>query len=98
MRRKHNPHVALLSLLLLALLVTWICGGCSNDTDADPAVETTVESSRFAIEVHKAGKLDFVTVITDKDTGASYLFYKSGYGGGLTKLDGIDKTGTTEGG
>lgn len=81
MRRKHNPHVALLALLVLAFIVTWICNGCSKEADVTPA------TARFTIEVHKAGELNFVTVITDTDTGASYLFYKSGYAGGLTKLE-----------
>lgn len=83
MSRKHNPLVALLALLLLALIVTWICTGCSKETDAEPEVV----SNRFTIEVHKMNAIDFATVITDTDTGVSYLFYKSGYGGGLTKLE-----------
>ena len=29
MRRKHNPMVALVALILLATILVWICAGCS---------------------------------------------------------------------
>jgi hypothetical protein len=83
MRRNHNPLVALLELLLLALIVTWICGGCSVRTEA--ATEKTVD--RFTTKFAGNG----CTIITDNDTGVQYLYYRNGAGSsggsGLTKLE-----------
>lgn len=84
MRRKHNPLVALLALLLMALIVTWICGGCA--VHADAATKKTVD--RFTVEY--AGNQ--CSIITDNETGVQYLaFEKSssafGRGIGLCKLE-----------
>lgn len=83
MRRNHNPYVALLALLVLALIVTWICGGCAVRTEA--ATNKTME--RFTEEY--AGNDCFI--ITDNETGAQYLAYvrytNYGQGIGLTKLE-----------
>lgn len=76
MQRKHNPYLAILALLLLALIVTWICGGCSVHADA---AEKKVE--RFTVEY--AGNC--LSVITDRETGVQYLLYRetSNYGKGI---------------
>lgn len=83
MRRKHNPLVALLALLLLALIVSWICGGCAVRTEA--ATEKTAD--RFTTEYAGNG----CTIITDNETGVQYLYYRNGAGSsggsGLTKLE-----------
>jgi hypothetical protein len=77
MNRKHNPMVALGALILLAVVLTWICTGCSAEAEA------AEEASRFTTEY--VGNR--CTIITDNETGAEYLYYK-GYGaGGLTKLE-----------
>lgn len=82
MRRKHNPYLALAALLLLALIVSWICGGCSVRADA---AEKKVE--RFTVEY--AGNC--CSIITDHETGIQYLLYKEtsnyGKGVGMTKLE-----------
>jgi hypothetical protein len=80
MRRKHNPLVALLALLLLALIVTWICGGCSVHAEASE----TESTPRFTVE--NAG--NFLKIITDNQTGEQYLaYYQYNTGIGLTKLE-----------
>ena len=83
MRRKHNPLVALLALLLLALIVTWICGGCAIET----AAARSETPPRFAVEY--AGNQ--CSIITDNETGVQYLLYREttnyGNGIGLCKLE-----------
>ena len=80
MRRKHNPYVALLALLLLAFIVTWICNGCAVETEA--ATEKTVD--RFIVEYFGDG----IEIITDNQTGDQYLAYRIYHTGiGLTKLE-----------
>jgi uncharacterized protein YceK len=67
MRRKHNPFVALLALFLLALIVTWICNGCSVESD----IEETDPTTRFTVEY--AGNQ--LRIVTDTETGVQYLAY-----------------------
>ena len=86
MRRKHNPLVALLALLLLALIVTWICGGCS--VDDNPAPNYMIEPGRFTTEeTFRSGPYRGF-VLTDTETGAQYLFIYNGGGIAMTKLEG----------
>lgn len=83
MRRKHNPYLALAALILLALIVTWICGGCA--VEADAAVEK--KADRFTME----GAGSHCSIITDHETGVQYLMYREGNlegrGIGLCKLE-----------
>ena len=80
MRRKRNPYVILAALLLLAVIVTWICGGCAVHTEASEAKPTP----RFTVEY--AG--DFFKIITDNQTGEQYLaYYQYNTGIGLTRLE-----------
>lgn len=84
MRRKHNPLIALLSLLLLALILTWVCGGCAVQTEA----AETEPAPRFTTEYGG----NRCTIITDNQTGVQYLFYyfpdmTGRAGGGLTRLE-----------
>ena len=81
MRRKHNPWVSLVALLLLVTLLVAICTGCGV-TEAEAE-----EPDRFTVtEAEKIGKISFALIITDKETGVQYLYVKNGYGGGLTVL------------
>ena len=81
MCRKHNPLVALLALLLLALILTWICGGCSSVTAE--ATETDEHMPRFTIEIVGLN----IRIITDNETGVQYIAYGNTYGLGLTRLE-----------
>lgn len=81
MNRKHNPLVSLVALLL-ALLLVIICAGCGAREDSRP-------SARFTIEHHAMdGSVMGCYVITDAETGAQYLAYKTTYGLGLTAMQG----------
>lgn len=81
MNRKHNPWVALVALLLLVTLLVTICTGCSV-TEAEAE-----EPKRFTVvETEEIGTFSNIAIIADNETGAQYLFVKSGYGAGLTVL------------
>ena len=75
MNRKHNPLVALVALLVLALLV-----GCTSDDEA----KTT--SERFHFEHMESNSPKAVYIITDKETGVQYIYISDSYGSGLTVL------------
>lgn len=78
MRRKHNPRVALVALLLLAFIMTWICGGCAVQAEA-------AENYYARFTTDFAGTN--IRIITDNETGVQYLAYGNTYGLGITKLE-----------
>jgi len=43
------------------------------------------ENKRFE-KVYTQGTLENIEIIVDKETGVNYMFYQSGYAGGLTPL------------
>ena len=83
MNRNYKTHVALVSLLILAIIVSFVCNGCAVETNAMP--HQTME--RFTKEY--AGNDCFI--ITDNQTGVQYLAYVEmsnyGRGIGLTRLE-----------
>ena len=48
------------------------------------------EDKRFEI-VYTQGVANSIRIIVDKETGVNYLFYQSGYAGGMTPL--LDREG-----
>lgn len=78
MKRTHNPMLALVALVLLALILAFTCTGCHVEAEA---AEETKPAPRFTAEY--AG--NFCTIITDNETGVQYLAYN---GHGLVKLEG----------
>ena len=48
------------------------------------------KEERF-VRVYSQGKIDYVEILVDKETGVNYLYRQSGYSGGLTPL--LDKDG-----
>ena len=88
MRRKHNPIVSLAAFLLLAIILVLVCAvsaGCAAETEAD---ETEKTPDRFTIEVatNNGEAHHHTVIITDTETGAQYLYFKSMNSGGLTLL------------
>ena len=82
MQRKHNPYVALVALMLIAIITVWICAGCHAET------EDTEQNQRFTVETHSvAGHV--LQIITDNENGVQYLFYsyRNTDAGGITKLE-----------
>lgn len=83
MNRNYKPHIALVALLVLVLIISFVCNGCAVETDA--AVMETKE--RFTEEW--AGRN--ITILTDNETGVQYLVYSEytnhGRGVGITRLE-----------
>ena len=48
------------------------------------------QEERF-VRIYSQGKIDYVEILVDKETGVNYLYRQSGYSGGLTPL--LDKDG-----
>ena len=80
MNRNYKPSVALVALLILAIIISFVCNGCAIETEA-------AAKDRFTREY--AGQDCFI--ITDNETGVQYLAYVEmsnyGRGVGLTKLE-----------
>lgn len=82
MNRKYNPFVSLVALLLAAVILVLTCTGCTVRASWDDAETNTAPRFTYEYVDHRC------TIITDNQTGVQYLYYASGYGGGLTKLEG----------
>ena len=80
MRRKHNPWVSLVALLLLVTLLVTVCTGCG----VKPA--EAEEPDRFTFEDAGYGRDLYAYVITDNETGVQYLFVDGSYCGSMTVL------------
>lgn len=80
MKRKHNPWISLVALLLLVTLLVTVCTGCAvTEAEAEETYRFTVDNSQLGYGIN-------LYVITDNETGAQYLFAESGRGVGLTVL------------
>ena len=85
MKRNYKPHVALVALLILALIVSYVCNGCAVKTSAADKEEPMF---RFEIESLPVKGYYYLQIITDTETGVQYLFYQTASGGsGLTRLE-----------
>lgn len=84
MKRKHNPWVSLVALLLLVTLLVTICTGCSA-AEAEAEAEAK-ESDRFTIENMGGIMCAYAYILTDNETGVQYLYVNGGEGGGLIVL------------
>lgn len=87
MYRKHNPYVALVGLVLLALVLVLALTGCAAQASA--AAET---EKRFTIDFVERNRGMDVYIITDTNTGKQYLYCRewdaNGFaGGGLCLLE-----------
>lgn len=80
MRRKHNPWVALVALLLLVTLLVTVCTGCG----VKPA--GAEEPDRFTFDDAGHNPKLWAYVITDNETGVQYLFVDGHYCGAVTVL------------
>lgn len=66
----------IIAVLLVALFLLCACGAKSNEI-----------GDRFVIEYsERSNAVNSITVIRDTESGAAYLFVRSGYAGGLTRL------------
>lgn len=66
----------IIAVLLVALFLLCACGAKENEI-----------GDRFVIEYsERATAVNSIAVIRDTESGAAYLFVRSGYAGGLTRL------------
>jgi len=72
-----------LKKVLIIGLIAITLMGCADNTRTFADVE-----DRFTVEEVRDVLTERITIITDNETGVQYIFYKNGYGGGLTKLEG----------
>lgn len=86
MNRKHNPLVAVVALLLLAVIL--LCTSCSTPAKA----EEPENSPRFIIDQQSQDPVFRAYIITDTETGVQYLMMKCGQGIGLTVLQPAPET------
>lgn len=81
---RHNPFVAVIALLMLAIIVLFATG-CSADTDTHTDTE---KAERFKVEYQQRISCnDVVTIFTDTQTGSQYIELDGCYGIGLTCLE-----------
>lgn len=94
MNRKHNPMVALVALLLLAVLLLLI--GCSAPAAAAPEVPSESKSGKhFNVDWEYMGLYMNLFIITDAETGVQYLAAENENGIGLTVLQPAPEEVTT---
>ena len=83
MRRKKNPLVSLVALLLAAVILVLVCAGCSPAA----AAGTEKSASRFTYEWEGVGPgLEPLYIITDTQTGVQYLAWNTSTGAAMTVL------------
>lgn len=89
----------------LALAAALALAGCGNTAAgaSDASVsQTTGGAARFSVydsdgDEHKAAGVTYCTyVVQDNQTGVRYLYFKCGYGGGMTPLLRADGTPDTD--
>ena len=70
--------------ILVIFAIAMLFLGC-NVKYAERPLDSNNE--RFQLESSQWLKGGYVYIIVDKETGVKYMFYKNGYGAGLTKLE-----------
>lgn len=70
-------------LAVLLIVVVFLLCGCNAKQDS-------IEEKRFVVEYSQWGT-PYIVIIRDTKTGVAYLFSRSGYGGGLTRLEEVQE-------
>ena len=77
-----------LLVIILTMAMVLCAAGCSGTEE-----ETChAEKQPFSRTTYDMQGTTYVTVIVDHETGVNYVFYKSGYGGGLSPRYNADGT------
>lgn len=69
---------------LLAIILTIALVLCALGCSKAEAENSQGEKPPFSRATYDIGSTTYITVIVDHETGVNYIFYKSGYGGGLS--------------
>lgn len=86
----HNvkDYKRLICIVLCAVMALMLIGCGEQEKKTDSAQDY----SRFNIVSRKVSIENINIVLQDKETGVCYLFFKEGYGGGLTVMYNADGT------
>lgn len=78
--------------VVIIILMLLFCGCEKQDSELEVFSVLETSSDRFVVEYNENHALvEWIAIIRDTETGCAYLFVKDGYGGGLTKLEEVEK-------
>ena len=77
---------------LLAIILTMAMVLCAAGCSGTEEETCQAEKQPFSRTTYDMQGTTYVSVIVDKETGVNYVFYKSGYGGGLSPRYNADGT------
>ena len=77
----------LLAIILTMAMVLCVAGCSGTEEETCQA-----EKQPFSRTTYDMQSTTYVSVIVDQETGVNYVFYKSGYGGGLSPRYNADGT------
>ena len=77
---------------LLAIILTMAMALCAAGCSGTEEETCQAEKQPFSRTTYDMQSTTYVSVIVDKETGVNYVFYKSGYGGGLSPRYNADGT------
>ena len=78
--------------VVIIILMLLFCGCEKQDSELEVSSVLETSSERFVVEYNENHGLgEWIAIIRDTETGCAYLFIKDGYGGGLTKLEEVEK-------
>ena len=77
---------------LLAIILTMAMALCVAGCSGTEEETCKSEKQPFSRTTYDMQGTTYVSVIVDQETGVNYVFYKSGYGGGLSPRYNADGT------
>ena len=77
---------------LLAIILTMAMALCAAGCSGTEEETCKSEKQPFSRTTYDMQGTTYVSVIVDQETGVNYVFYKSGYGGGLSPRYNADGT------
>lgn len=77
---------------LLAIILTMAMALCAAGCSGTEEETCQAEKQPFSRTTYDMQGTTYVSVIVDHETGVNYVFYKSGYGGGLSPRYNADGT------
>lgn len=77
---------------LLAIILTMAMILCAAGCSGTEEETCQAEKQPFSRTTYDMTGTTYVSVIVDQETGVNYIFYKSGYGGGLSPRYNADGT------
>ena len=91
MVRTEDMKMKKIIAVVIIILMLLFCGCEKQDSELEVFSVLETSSDRFVVEYNENYGLGGIAIIRDTETGCAYLFVKNGYGGGLTKLEEVEK-------